>query len=222
MPSHWGHKALNIVPGSSATATQVLHAVGGGGSGRRSTSASKRSPIASRGSSSDEIVYTSLGEGATSEGEFWESLNTACTKRLPVLYLIEDNGYAISVPVEVQTPGGDVSRLLRPFPGLHVASVDGTDFFASLRVDARGRRLRARAQGPGAGARARDPAVLALAVRRREAVQDAAGARGRSAARPDHPVCGVPAPQRPGDRRRARVDPRRGRSARSTKPRSRP
>ena len=133
MPSHWGHRALHIVPGSSATATQVLHAIGGAEAGliyRRVTAIPDRLSQ----SQGDEVVYVSLGEGATSEGEFWESLNTACTRRLPVLYLIEDNGYAISVPVEVQTPGGDVSRLLTSFPGLHVASVDGTDFFASLRV----------------------------------------------------------------------------------------
>ena len=133
MPSHWGHHALNIVPGSSATATQVLHAVGGAEAGviyGRVEAIADREPRFQH----DEVVYTSLGEGATSEGEFWESLNTSCTRRLPVLYLIEDNGYAISVPVEVQTPGGDVSRLLTTFPGLHIASVDGTDFFASLRV----------------------------------------------------------------------------------------
>ena len=76
----------------------------------------------------------SLGDGATSEGEFWEALNTACTKLLPVLFLVEDNGYAISVPVEVQTAGGDISRLVRSFPGLHVDSIDGTDFLASLRA----------------------------------------------------------------------------------------
>jgi 2-oxoisovalerate dehydrogenase E1 component len=133
MPSHWGHNALNIVSGSSATATQVLHAVGAAEAG---VIYSRVPQIPHRDSRfhADEIVYTSLGEGATSEGEFWESLNTACTKRLPVLYLIEDNGYAISVPVEVETPGGDVSRLIASFPGLHVASIDGTDFFASLRA----------------------------------------------------------------------------------------
>src|SRR5207245_983350 len=81
-----------------------------------------------------EITYVSLGDGATSEGEFWEALNSACTKRLPVLFLVEDNGYAISVPVEVQTPGGDISRLVRSFPDLHVDSIDGTDFWASLRA----------------------------------------------------------------------------------------
>ncbi len=133
MPSHWGHSALNIVPGSSATATQVLHAVGGAEAGviyDRVTAISDRDARYQR----DEVIYTSLGEGATSEGEFWESLNTACTRRVPVLYLIEDNGYAISVPVEVQTPGGDISRLLASYPGLQVTAVDGTDFFASLRV----------------------------------------------------------------------------------------
>src|SRR5207253_6960796 len=80
----------------------------------------------------DKVTYVSLGDGATSEGEFWESLNTACTRQLPLLFLVEDNGYAISVPVEAQTPGGDISRLVRSFPGLHVDSIDGTDFFASF------------------------------------------------------------------------------------------
>jgi len=75
----------------------------------------------------DEIVYVSAGDGATSEGEFWESLNASCAKKLPLLYLIEDNGYAISVPVEVQTAGGSISKLVRDFPGLHVAEIDGTD-----------------------------------------------------------------------------------------------
>ena len=80
------------------------------------------------------MIYTSLGEGSTSEGEFWEALTVTCTRRLPVLFLIEDNGYAISTPVEVETPGGDISRLLRDFPGLHIDTVDGTDFVASHRA----------------------------------------------------------------------------------------
>jgi len=83
---------------------------------------------------SDEIVYVSAGDGATSEGEFWESLNAACAKKLPLLYLIEDNGYAISVPVEVQTAGGSISKLTRGFPGLHVAECDGTDPLESYAV----------------------------------------------------------------------------------------
>jgi 2-oxoisovalerate dehydrogenase E1 component len=133
MPSHWGHTKLNIVSGSSPTGTQVLHAVGAAEAG---VIYSRVSEIPDRESRfhPDDVTFVSLGEGATSEGEFWEALNTACTKSLPVLFLVEDNGYAISVPVEVQTAGGDISRLVRSFPGLHVDSIDGTDFFASLRA----------------------------------------------------------------------------------------
>jgi 2-oxoisovalerate dehydrogenase E1 component len=133
MPSHWGHKALNIVSQSSATGTQVLQAVGAAEAG---VIYSRVEGIPDREArfKSDEIVYCSLGEGATSEGEFWESVTAACTRRAPLLLLIQDNGYAISVPVEVQTPGGDISRLMRSMPGLHVDSIDGTDFFASLRA----------------------------------------------------------------------------------------
>jgi len=133
MPSHWGHPRLNIISGSSPTGTQVLHAVGAAEAG---VIYSRVAAIADRESKfkADEIAYVSLGDGATSEGEFWEALNVACTKKLPVLFLVEDNGYAISVPVEVQTAGGDISKLVRSFPGLHVDSIDGTDFFASLRA----------------------------------------------------------------------------------------
>jgi 2-oxoisovalerate dehydrogenase E1 component len=133
MPSHWGFRRLNIVSGSSPTGTQVLHAVGAAQAAQIYHQA-VAIPDRDRHYHGDEVVFTSLGEGATSEGEFWESITSACTGLLPVLFLIEDNGYAISVPVEVQTPGGDISRLLRTYPGLHVESVDGTDFFASLRV----------------------------------------------------------------------------------------
>src|SRR5438270_3691078 len=132
MPSHWGHKGLNIVSQSSPTGTQILQAVG---AAEASVIYSRVAQIQDREARchADELTYVSCGEGATSEGEFWESLSTACTKRLPILFLIEDNGYAISVPVEVQTPGGDISRLVRSFPGLHVDSIDGTDFLASFR-----------------------------------------------------------------------------------------
>jgi 2-oxoisovalerate dehydrogenase E1 component len=133
MPSHWGHPKYNVVSGSSPTGTQVLHAVGAAEAGVIYSRVPQIPDRASR-YHEDEITYVSLGEGATSEGEFWEALNVACTKHLPVLFLIEDNGYAISVPVEVQTPGGDISRLVRGFPGLHVDSIDGTDFFDSLRA----------------------------------------------------------------------------------------
>jgi 2-oxoisovalerate dehydrogenase E1 component len=102
----------------------VLHAVGAGGDRRRVAQIDDRA----RRFHEDEVIFTSLGEGATSEGEFWEALNWTCLRQLPVVFLVEDNGYAISVPVEFQTPGGDISRLVRSFPGLHVDSVDGTIF----------------------------------------------------------------------------------------------
>ena len=133
MPSHWGAVAHNIVSGSSATGMKVLHAVGAAEAGVIYDRVSAIPDRATR-YHGDEIVYVSLGDGTTSEGEFWEALNAACLKRLPVLFLVEDNGYAISVPVEVQTAGGDISRLVRSFPGLHVESVDGTDFCASYRA----------------------------------------------------------------------------------------
>ena len=133
MPSHWGHKQLNIVSQSSPTGTQCLHAIGTAEAGRlyeTVTSIEGRESLYE----SDEVVYVSIGEGTTSEGEFWESLNSACTLKVPVVYLIEDNGYAISVPVEVQTPGGDISKLVASFPGLFVQSIDGTDFLASYKA----------------------------------------------------------------------------------------
>ena len=132
MPTHWSSPALRIVSPSSACTTQCLHAVGAAEAG----ALLPRPPGAAAGSPSldGEVTLVSLGDGQTSGGEFWESLNTACTGRLPVVYLVEDNGYAISVPVEVQTPGGDISELVESFPGLHVIRVDGTDGLASLRA----------------------------------------------------------------------------------------
>ena len=136
----------------------------------------------------------SIGDGATSEGEFWESLNTACTRIAPVLFLVEDNGYAISVPVEVQTPGGDISRLVESFPNLKVLRCDGTDFLESYRDARRGGRVDPpRAQAGAACTPRCIAALLALALRRRAALQDAGGARGRSAARSAHADARVPA-----------------------------
>jgi 2-oxoisovalerate dehydrogenase E1 component len=133
MPSHWGHASLNVATGSSPTGTQFLHAIGCAEASLYL--ATGAAPAADAPAfHADEIVYCSTGDGATSEGEFWESLNTACNRRLPVLYLIEDNGYAISVPVEVQTAGGSISRLVRDFPNLLVREVDGCDPLASLGV----------------------------------------------------------------------------------------
>jgi len=133
MPSHWGHKRLNIISQSSPTGTQCLHAIGAAEAGRLYE---KLTNIEGRDQrfASDEVVYVSIGEGTSSEGEFWESLNSACTLKLPVVYMIEDNGYAISVPVEVQTAGGDLSKLVAAFPGLFVQSIDGCDFLGSYRA----------------------------------------------------------------------------------------
>ncbi len=133
MPSHWGHRALNIPSQSSCTGTQCLHAVGSADA-RRIFERVDKIPARDEHYHSDEITYVSVGDGATSEGEFWESLTTACVRKLPVLFLVEDNGYAISVPVEVQTPGGDISRNVESFVGLKVFRCDGTDYLASYRT----------------------------------------------------------------------------------------
>lgn len=133
MPSHWGHKKLNIVSQSSPTGTQLLQAVGNAEAAYRFRLI-KELRKRSSNFQKDEVVYVSLGDGTSSEGEFWEALNTACNLKLPVLFLLEDNGYAISVPVEVQTPGGDVSRLLEKFPNLFIQRCDGTNVLESLDV----------------------------------------------------------------------------------------
>ncbi len=139
MPSHWSNPTLHIVSQSSSTTTQCLQAVGCAEAGRYFS----RHPEAAAKADGDyrqfknvefhgdEVVYVSLGEGATSQGEFWESLNTASNAKLPVLFVVEDNEYAISVPVEVNTPGGNISRLVANFPNFHFAEIDGTDPVAS-------------------------------------------------------------------------------------------
>jgi 2-oxoisovalerate dehydrogenase E1 component len=139
MPSHWSNPRLNIVSLSSSVTTQCMQAVGCAEAGRylathpaaaeqRPGDYSAFKPTHFHG---DEVVYVSLGEGATSEGEFWEAISSASSLRLPVLFVIEDNGYAISVPVEVNTPGGNISRLVANFPNFFFAEVDGTDPVAS-------------------------------------------------------------------------------------------
>jgi 2-oxoisovalerate dehydrogenase E1 component len=135
MPSHWGYQRLNVVTGSSPTGSQILQAVGcaevsqylathPGATKKVNGDYRQFKDVIFHG---DEVTYTSLGDGTTSEGEFWEALNTAANKRLPMIFLIEDNEYAISVPVEVQTAGGNISRLVSGFPNFHFEEIDGTD-----------------------------------------------------------------------------------------------
>jgi 2-oxoisovalerate dehydrogenase E1 component len=129
MPSHWGKKELNIVSTSSPTGTQFLQAVGAAEAVQRAGKLGIE-----EGFEKDEVVLVTTGDGTTSEGEFWESLNTACNLKLPVIYLVEDNGYAISVPVEVNTAGGSISKLVSSFPDLYVQEVDGCDLVKSYEV----------------------------------------------------------------------------------------
>ena len=136
MPSHWASPELHIFTGSSPTGTQFVQALG----------AAQAKSYLTRGS--DELTLVTTGEGATSEGEFWECMNSACLDKLPLLVLVEDNGYAISVPVERQTAGGNIARLLEGFPNLFRIEVDGTDFIASYRAMAQAADYVRRGHGP--------------------------------------------------------------------------
>lgn len=133
MPCHWGNAALHVLTASSPTGTQCIPAVGCAEAGRYIAS---HAPLPGTSAHADEVTYVSLGDGATSEGEFWESLNTACTLRLPVLYVVADNGWAISVPSCEQAPA-PVSELVRGWRGLAVHTVDGRDYFATRQLGAR-------------------------------------------------------------------------------------
>src|SRR5437764_1756534 len=143
MPSHWGYKRLNVVTQSSPTGSQILQAVGCAEAGRyfsQHRKAATAPPKTDRPDyrqfkevtfHGDEVVYVSLGDGTSSEGEFWEAMNAAALTKLPVIFSVQDNGYAISVPVEVQTAGGSISRLVSGFPNFHFEEIDGTDPVAS-------------------------------------------------------------------------------------------
>lgn len=142
MPSHWTSRKLNIVSPSSSTATQCLHAVGCAEAGlyfsRHPEAALKHEgdyrEFKDVRFHDDEVVYVSIGEGSTSQGEFWEALNSASNGKLPVIFVVEDNEYAISTPVEVNTPGGNISRLVANFPNFFFAEIDGTDALASYQA----------------------------------------------------------------------------------------
>lgn len=125
MPSHWGSKRLNIMTSSSPTGTQFLQALGCAEAGLYLSDHSEIKVA----SENDEVTLVCTGDGTTSQGEFWEALNTACTNKSPVIFLVEDNGYAISVPVEVQTAGGNISGLVKKWPNLFHKEVDGTQFY---------------------------------------------------------------------------------------------
>ncbi len=157
MPSHWSFPQFNVVTQSSPTGSQILQAVGCAEGGRYFAShpeAAKKSERDYRQFKDvkfqrDEVTYVSLGDGATSEGEFWEAMNTASNRRLPVLFVVQDNGYAISVPVEVQTAGGNISRLVSGFPNFHFEEIDGTDPVTSYGAFARTAAYCRAGEGPG-------------------------------------------------------------------------
>jgi 2-oxoisovalerate dehydrogenase E1 component len=150
MPGFWGNRRLNIVSQSGPTGMQFLQAVGCAEASLMACHAQRRQDDNARAAADSpaSLVYVSSGEGATSEGEFWEALNAAVVRRAPVLFLIEDNGYAISVPSEVQTPGGSISRLVASFPGLFVRACDGTDVAASYAALAQAVAWCRRREGP--------------------------------------------------------------------------
>ena len=129
MPSHFSSRRLNIANTSSPTGTQFLQAAGCAEAGLYATEISGPAGIPHRG---DEVTVVTTGDGTTSEGEFWESINTASNRKLPLVYVVEDNGYAISVPVEVNTAGGSISKLVASFPNLLVREVDGCDPLATV------------------------------------------------------------------------------------------
>ncbi|HTZ81542.1 MAG TPA: dehydrogenase E1 component subunit alpha/beta [Candidatus Acidoferrales bacterium] len=159
MPSHWSYPALHIVTQSSPTGSQILQAVGCADGGRFLARHPKAAEIPADSKDyrqfknvsfqNDEVTYVSLGDGTTSEGEFWEAMNAAALGKLPVIFCVEDNGYAISVPVEVQTAGGSISRLVSGFPNFHFEEVDGTDPVASYAAFARAAKYCREGHGPG-------------------------------------------------------------------------
>jgi 2-oxoisovalerate dehydrogenase E1 component len=146
MPSHWGHKDLNIVSASSPTGTQFLQAVGCAEAWFRADQV----PAAAEQveTKKDEVVLVTTGEGTTSQGEWWEAMNTAANLKLPVVFLVEDNGYAISTPVEVNTAGGSISKLMTGFPGLLIEECDGCDVMASYDTMSRAVEYARQRKGP--------------------------------------------------------------------------
>ena len=158
MPSHWSYPSLHIVTQSSPTGSQILQAVGCAEGGRylarhpnaatSSSSGTDYRQFKNVSSQGDEVTYVSLGDGTSSEGEFWEAMNAAALEKLAVIFCVEDNGYAISVPVEAQTAGGSISRLVSGFPNFHFEEVDGTDPIASFAAFTRAAKYCREGHGP--------------------------------------------------------------------------
>src|SRR4029079_6178027 len=136
MPSHWSNPRLHIVSPSSATGTQFLPALSCADAQRRLEPGT------------DAITLATTGDGATSESEFWESLNIACLEKRAILYVVEDNGWAISVPVEKQTAGGNIAKLVSGFPNLKIFECDGSDFLVCHGTTSEAREYCRRAQSP--------------------------------------------------------------------------
>lgn len=147
MPAHFGDVRFNTPTSSSPTGTQFLQAVGTAEAGTKVPVVDGLREHIDR-FADDEVVIVCTGDGATSEGEFWESMNTACNLKLPVVYVVQDNGYAISVPIEVQTAGGSISKLVSGFPHLHVVECDGTDVVDSYRAAGEAIRYARERRGP--------------------------------------------------------------------------
>jgi 2-oxoisovalerate dehydrogenase E1 component len=158
MPSHWSYPSLHIVTQSSPTGSQILQAVGCAEGGRYFARHPKAADVPAGVTDyrlfknvsfqNDEVTYVSLGDGTSSEGEFWEAMNAAALGKLPIIFCVQDNGYAISVPVEVQTAGGSISRLVSGFPNFHFEEVDGTDPVASYAAFQRAARYCREGLGP--------------------------------------------------------------------------
>jgi len=147
MPAHFGDVRFNTPTSSSPTGTQFLQAVGSAEAGTKVPVVEGLREHIDR-FAEDEVVIVCTGDGATSEGEFWESMNTACNLKLPVVYVVQDNGYAISVPIEVQTAGGSISQLVSGFPGLHIVECDGTDIVDTYRAAGEAIRYARERRGP--------------------------------------------------------------------------
>ena len=164
------------------------HAVPAGRGRRRGDAACRDSSASPTDSRTTKSCSSPPAKARPAKGSSGSRSTRRRTSSCPIVYLVEDNGYAISVPVEVNTAGGSISELVKSFPGLYVQTVDGCDLLASYDGHEAADRLRAGAEGSGARARPGHPPVLALALRRRSDVPSAGGARGgrraRSASRP--------------------------------------